>query len=88
MHVTNDEDRGLYRKYEVRRKDGSSQPGGKHEHCEYFVLDLTHDPFAIDALMAYHNACRKRFPKLAADLDAKLSEMCLRGSIAGTGDME
>lgn len=53
-----DEKRGLYRKYDVKRTDGSSGPGGKHEHCAYFVLDLEHDPFAIPALRAYAEAAR------------------------------
>ena len=61
---------GLYRKFEVRRTDGSDAPGGKHEHCEYFVLDATHDPCAIPALRAYANACRAEYPRLAEDLDA------------------
>lgn len=73
MHVTNDEDRGIYDKYTVTRNDGSSEPGGKHEHCDYFVLDLTHDPFAIPALAAYVVACAVKFPKLADDLRKKLN---------------
>jgi NTP pyrophosphatase (non-canonical NTP hydrolase) len=68
MHVTNDEDRGLYDKYKVERKDGSSEPGGKHEGCQYFVLDLNHDPYSVPALLAYATACRARFPELATDL--------------------
>lgn len=51
-------ERGIYRKYELRRTDGSSEPGGKHEKCSYFVLDITHDPHAIPALEAYAQACR------------------------------
>ena len=59
---------GLYRKFEVKRIDSSSDPGGKHENCEYFVLDLTHDKCAKKALTAYANACEAEFPNLAADL--------------------
>jgi hypothetical protein len=59
---------GLHRKYDVSRMDGSSGPGGKHEHCTYFVLDLEHDEFALDALGAYADACEETHPKLASDL--------------------
>ncbi len=64
-----DQARGLYRKYAVGRADGSSGPGGKHEHCGYFVLDLAHDMFAAAALRAYAAACRATHPQLARDLD-------------------
>jgi len=63
--------KGLYNKFIVTRKDGSSQPGGKHENCEYFVLDLDHDKFAADALAAYSMACASEYPRLAEDLMAK-----------------
>lgn len=63
-----DEQRGIYRKYTITRTDGSSEPGGKHESCAYFVLDLEHDPFAIPALKAYAKACRKMHPGLAKDI--------------------
>lgn len=59
---------GIHRKYDVKRTDGSSAPGGKHADCAYFVLDLEHDDFAIHALKAYANACAKSYPDLAADL--------------------
>lgn len=61
---------GLYRKFDVRRTDGTDAPGAKHDRCNYFVLDITHDPFAIPALKAYADACRKEYPNLAADLDS------------------
>lgn len=64
---------GLYRKFDVRRADGTDAPGEKHEGCDYFVLDLTHDPFAIQALKAYADACRATYPALAADLDGKVT---------------
>jgi hypothetical protein len=60
--------RGLYQKFTVTRTDGRSNPGQKHEHCQYFVLDLTHDPYAVAALHAYVMACRKDRPRLAYDL--------------------
>ena len=66
--VLKDEQRGLYRKYEVRRTDGSSGPGGKHESCRYFVLDLDHDPHAAPALEAYADSCAHDYPRLAMDL--------------------
>jgi len=69
MRSDNDSKRGLYNKYDiVHRADGSSEPGGKHSGCRYFVLDLTHDEFARPALLAYADACEARFPLLAADL--------------------
>ena len=63
-----DRERGLYEKFIVLRSDGSSGPGGKHEHCKYFVLDLNHDKFAAAALDAYATACEGEFPRLAFDL--------------------
>lgn len=59
---------GLYQKYTVTRTDGSSGPGGKHEHCDYFVLDWKHDRFAIAAARAYADACESEYPDLAEDL--------------------
>ena len=63
-----DTGQGLFQKFEVRRADGSSEPGGKHEGCEYFVLDTDHDPFAPAALRAYADACEATHPLLARDL--------------------
>jgi hypothetical protein len=65
-----DRDRGLYRKFEIRRADGSSEPGKKHAGCEYFVLDLNHDKFAIPAIQAYAEACEDEYPSLSRDLKA------------------
>jgi hypothetical protein len=62
---------GLYRKFEVRRVDGSSGPGGRHEHCDYLVLDWQHDPFTVPAARTYANACEAEYPALASDLRAK-----------------
>lgn len=59
---------GLYRKYDVRRTDGSDGHDGKHYQCCYFVLDLTHDPHALPALAAYANSCEADYPMLAHDL--------------------
>lgn len=61
----NDEKRGLYNKYDVRR---TVDPNGKHADCHYYVLDLIHDKFAAPALEAYADACEAEFPALAKDL--------------------
>lgn len=70
-----DKTTGLYKKFYVARTDGSSSPGGKHEHCEYFVLDLVHDKYAVPALKAYAEACRDEYPELAGDLIEKVKAM-------------
>ena len=59
---------GLYNKFNVTRTDGSSKPGGKHEKCMYFTLDVTCDPFAIPALRAYAEACAEEYPILSSEL--------------------
>ncbi len=59
---------GLYAKFRVERTDGKSASGEKHDGCEYFVLDITHDPYALPALEAYEKACRGKYPTLADDL--------------------
>ncbi len=73
MSKTDKHARGLYNKFSVQRTDGSDQPGGKHDGCDYFVLDLTHDPFAAAAVQAYASACRAEYPALSADLFAKIA---------------
>lgn len=65
-----DQSRGLYRKFHVERTDGKSAPGEKHDGCEYFVLDVTHDKFARAALAAYADACEAEYPLLARDIRA------------------
>ncbi len=65
------EAQGLFRKFMVQRVDGSDKQGGKHYGCEYFVLDVDHDPHAKAALQAYAQACAKSHPQLSADLIAK-----------------
>ncbi len=65
------ENRGLYQKFNVSRKDGRDAPGGDREGAEYFTLDLTHDPFAKVALRAYADACQDALPELAADIRRK-----------------
>ena len=69
-------DRGLYEKFRVERTDGSDRPGGKHHDCRYFVLDLTHDPHAIPAVLAYANAAEKDgYARLAMDLRATVNKL-------------
>ncbi len=65
--------KGIHKKYEVTRTDGSSKPGAKHDDCAYFVLDLNCDEHALVALEAYAKSCRKDKPELAADIDEILS---------------
>jgi hypothetical protein len=65
------EQQGLFRKFDVRRADGSDTAGGKHYGCEYFVIDVDHDAHAGAALMAYAAACEATHPDLARDLRAK-----------------
>jgi hypothetical protein len=64
-----DKKRGLCGKFNVERADGSA----KHNDCDYFVLDLTHDPFSLVALGAYADACEGEYPVLSADLRAKMN---------------
>lgn len=60
-----DNERGLYRKYDVRRLN---DPAGKHDDCGYYVLDLDHDRFSGIALLVYADACEAEFPRLSKDL--------------------
>lgn len=71
-HQVNDRELGLYHKFDVKRTDGSSEPGGKHEKCWNFVLDINHDVHARAALKAYAESCKKDFPLLSADLEKAL----------------
>lgn len=64
---------GIYDKFKVTRRDGTHRKGKKHDKCQYYVLDLTHDPHAIPALRAYIKSVEKEEPQLAADLRAALA---------------
>ncbi len=75
MSRQDDMQRGLYGKYVVERNDGRSAAGERHHGCEYYVLDLNHDPFALPALRAYAEACRGQYPALAVDLDAIVADL-------------
>lgn len=60
-----DKKRGLYGKWHVIRVSDFET---KHDDCNTFVLDLTHDPFARFCLPSYIEKCEKDYPQLAADL--------------------
>jgi hypothetical protein len=76
--------RGLYAKFTVERTDGSSGPGGKHDGCRYFVIDVTHDKHAAGVLEVYANAIAEENPKLYDDLNDLLATLTLsRGSCTG-----
>jgi hypothetical protein len=61
-------EQGIYDKYRVCRTDRSDAPGCKHDGCQYFVLDRTHDKFAAPALTAYGLACATEYPELSREL--------------------
>jgi hypothetical protein len=84
--MSDEQERGIYRKFNVTRTDGSSEPGGKHAECSYFVLDLRHDPFAIPALQAYADACAETYPGLADDLQSMIEVERVRGHRFGPDD--
>lgn len=68
--------KGLFAKFEVRRTDGSDEVGGKHHGCDYFVLDLTHDPHAHAAILAYADSCESDgYVVLARDLRYKAKQL-------------
>ena len=76
-------------KFYVARVDGASVLGGKHHNCEYFVLDLDHDPHAIAAIRAYADSCgRNGYELLARDLLAKITEREVEGSAPPQGERE
>ncbi len=80
------EQQGLFRKFNVTRTDGSDKPGGKHENCEYFVLDVGHDKHAPAALWAYAQACKDTHPDLAADLVERYDLDVYQPQPKGTAD--
>lgn len=71
---TDNKNRGLYAKYNVSRTDGSDAPGGKHEGCQLFVLDLTHDGPARLAARVYAEAVEAEYPLLAKDLRDQIAK--------------
>ena len=74
------EQQGLFRKFDVRRTDGSDQPGSKHHGCRYFVLDVDHDAYASAALTAYAAVCETTHPELARDLREKWSTSAVQAA--------
>jgi len=62
------QDGPIFEKFKVTRTDGRDACNEKHYGCAYFVLDLTHDPHAAQALRAYAASCRKSHPVLSAEL--------------------
>ena len=59
--------RGLFAKFRVERLTPSSR-GIDHTDCRYFVLDITHDPHALPAALAYANSCESEYLPLAQDI--------------------
>lgn len=55
-------------RYRVERIGPSS---GRHRDCWKFVLDVDHDPYAVQGLLAYADACEAEDPGLAYDLRMK-----------------
>lgn len=68
------QDRGLFAKFHVTRVDQQDHPGGKHEHDQHFVLELTQDCHSIPAIIAYADSCESAYPLLAVDLRAKADD--------------
>lgn len=62
---------GILPKYRVERLNDLA---GKHDKCEYFVLDVVHDPHARAAMTAYAASCRGEYQKLAAELDQRVAD--------------
>ncbi|KKK78429.1 hypothetical protein LCGC14_2843660 [marine sediment metagenome] len=74
----NKKSKGLFHKFIVTRTDGKHRYGLKHCGCEYFVLDLSCDKYAIPALKAYAESCQNEYPRLAYDLNSKLKDLISR----------
>lgn len=68
------QEKGIFDKFIVTRVDGTHAFGKKHHNCDYFVLDMTHDKFALAAIRAYANACQKEYPVLAKDILEKYGD--------------
>lgn len=71
-------DEDILRKFKVERLAPSSR-GIDHTDCRYFVLDISHDPHARNAALAYADSCQSEYPNLAYDL---------RSIVAGARDWE
>lgn len=66
---------GLIEKFRVSRTDGRDAAGQPHERCRYYVLDLDHDRFALEAIEAYAIACRNDYHILSFDLQQLAKDM-------------
>ncbi len=76
---------GFGDKFEVRRTDGQSDPGGRHDGCVYFTLDLTHDPIAREVALEYAmKAAVQGRTRLALELAGKARELAEEAATGGT----
>lgn len=64
------EDNQIGPKYRVEKL---VDPAGKHDNCQFFVLDPEHDVHARDALRQYAIACKTTDPTLSGVIAAWLS---------------
>lgn len=69
------EQQGLFDKYRVSRTDGKDYRGSKHHGCDYFVIDMDHDPAAGPALITYAAAVVKTHPVLASELIKRFADV-------------
>lgn len=73
--------KGMYQKFIVKRTDGKDGKGEKHDGCEYFVLDLTHDKNAIPALLVYADVAEMDgYELLATDIRNEVARIRERRS--------
>lgn len=77
-----DKNRELHSKYHVERLDKSD----RHKDCCYFVLDTTHDPYAVPAIKAYADSCKHEYPLLAKDLYGLLEVLSTNECETGVKD--
>lgn len=63
-------------KYDVQRKDQAENDPYSIHHggCAYLVLDIDHDPLAMQAAAEYARACAASHPEFSADLSRLLAE--------------
>lgn len=74
-----DQDRGIYKKYNVTRLDDAA---AKHKDCNYFVLDLKHDKHAAAALYGYAESLdmAQEYPQLMKEVRALADSLCRENS--------
>jgi len=66
-----EKNKGLYGKYEIRKRDGSDVDPG----AIYFTLRIDTDKHARAAIRAYVESCREEQPELARDLEEVLKKL-------------